>query len=464
MHLFSQPDLSRDFRKADNMDQHNAVFQAPAKPPIQRQKSVHRRVLSKVKDGLLLRSRSCSKMLKGAELRIEPVDSEYSTPSNRSRKRRSCHDVPLHGGARHERNVVEADLSKSGSIIIESASRSTDLLPNSRTTYDSIQRSPSPLRPLHLELMIAPDEQCVDIDNDGPVWASIEVGAVVQNPTDTELYSSESLRSHSEFGSGQLLDIDIEILPSQDCVILKTIGAHHIERMHTGQRHCLAIQISLLPSSKTISSTTERSATDRNSQELYDELECLLGSRLLSAFSVRASYKHSLFPPDTFLSINRTCTIRNISSASVWSLAGPMPTKAQRTVRIPPSDSVPDSAGMHSRNTAGSTSSSRSSAADSPDPVLTDNTTSNERKSDAAQMIWRQMRRVSRGTAENDLTEESSPDCTETMEKQLSVLHMQALSNKRSLGADTLREFYTLGQKEETGAVGRRCGSVPWLM
>ncbi|EON68568.1 hypothetical protein W97_07826 [Coniosporium apollinis CBS 100218] len=117
---------------------------------------------------------------------------------------------------------------------------------------------------------------------------------------------------------GRITDVDIEIIPSDNCVLMSTIGLYSCPALYAGQTMTLLVQASVQQGpDKTFQSGPSVDCIT-TADEAFADLEMLLGETTTDLFTVKVRYNHSYFPENTGLVAVDTCRVRRPHALSAW--------------------------------------------------------------------------------------------------------------------------------------------------
>lgn len=275
-------------------------------PSLQRKKSVHRRVISKVKEGILTRSRSTLKF-PGRESSASRQPSTQSTAEPRV----SFEGYPASDPSPNLVVTVTAPvnpaLQASGSPSPENTPRPArrHARPPSPVNQKSNVAIPQPpLAPMHIRLRLLPDIQSLDVNEESVIWVAVEAEATTTSPT-------------ADRQIGEIRKLKLSVRPETG-VLLDVVGQRTISSLSAGQRLEMFLKVNILRKQNLSCSQSTTKLMDT----LTAELERELGYGSTALFTVTARYRHSLLPEDTILMVRHHCKIRRPNRDSMWSLPG----------------------------------------------------------------------------------------------------------------------------------------------
>jgi hypothetical protein len=262
--------------------------------------------------------------------------------------------------------------------------------------------------------------------------------------------------------------------PMQGCRILEVVGQKALRDVRLGQRCSLflKVQVPRVETSRSSSlqdaAATDVDATFADSDALFTELESIVGILETNMVHVEARYRHSMLPNEHVVTERQICKIRRPKSESRWSIVegegeldkvhGKLaqflamhypPARALRMIERwvvqqvgrPPSEAMRQVREHLNAQIVG----------EKPCVIVTDS----DSMEDTARQVWRHIRHQS--LSAKQLAE--GPDRLLKLEESdegIKALRHKALTNKRSIGAETLRAW----KWEERGNEG---SAAPWL-
>lgn len=119
---------------------------------------------------------------------------------------------------------------------------------------------------------------------------------------------------------GLVTDLTISCNAARHCRILEFTGDCKIPVLGPGERHCLSLKMLISGSQQESSPRQKRLRHERSFQDICNDLEYMLGNSLTEILTVDVRYKHSIFPSDTFLSMQKSCKVRRFRPGSIWTL------------------------------------------------------------------------------------------------------------------------------------------------
>ena len=432
-----------------------------------RRKSIHKRVMSKVKDGVLSRSKSSSKFF--GTLGLDERKSANTTPAyaedaqQRSSKLPEVNDDVRKVDAKHSiMNPVCGDLTLS-MLQLDSSTRSASRLSTANGSADRTRVShthdlekptrrlkhppvvpatrsyiPNP-SPVFIMLSVRPSSRHFGVDDGMPSWFTV-TAKVLGNV-------------------GEIRSLTLSIEAGMDGLVHTILGPLNISSMSPGDVTELRVKLSPKIACRELKRRDSCYSTHSVFDDLCSELESMLGDALTELMVVKARYTHSLFPKETSLATEYSLKVR-VSDPKI-------PAPSVNIGSTPAYDSkTASSASSNSLNSpSASPPSSRSNTSITDDDKTVHHNVKNpstptQPSPDAARKVWTHMRRDSKSAADVlDL------EPAKTEDEAVTAMRQRALSNKRSVGAETLRDWQTMAgsHKEYYGGGGVRMGHVPWL-
>jgi len=261
--------------------------------------------------------------------------------------------------------------------------------------------------------------------------------------------------------AGVLSNVRLSAEAGMDGNIHDILGPQNVTTLYRGEtlelRVKLSSQINKRQEHRRVS---EQSATI---DKLYDELACMLGDGLLELLVVKARYGHSLFSKDTVLTTEQVFKTR-LQKGMIQ----------QNTDSI---DSRGPEAGSKVQYDAASTNQSSDHSPASPTTssstslAITTNLPGDNSEQtpspDAARKVWHHIRRDSRSPAWFEAFDQSHVGESHDEDVVVSTMRKKALENKRSIGAETIKDWRSLSQSERQDAsstAAQMLGEYPWLL
>jgi len=224
------------------------------------------------------------------------------------------------------------------------------------------------------------------------------------------------------------------------------LGPQNVATLHRSETLELRVKVSSrINKRQEHRRVSEQSATI---DKLYDELAFMLGDGLLELMVVKARYGHSLFSKETVMTTEQSFKTRlqkdmiqpnYDSKRSRDSEPGPELQSDSHSITPSPSDSP-----------ASQTPNSSTSLVVTPKLAGRDSTQSPS--PDAARKIWHHIRRDSKSPAWFEAFDQSPAEEHQDEDGVVSAMRRKALENKRSIGAETIKEWRSLSQSERQGA------------
>jgi len=458
--LRARPSLDIGIQKLACKQAENTVHQG-ALPRLgsKRRKSIHKRVISKVKEGVLNRSKSSSKFFG-----ITAID-EHEDGNSRldkiehdpKRLVKSVHHgdvydctidstVKMPESGYSVRSMLGLGSSATSQVVssgqkpnaIERVKYSSDRSPKvpEKHLYPVLAR-PNPV-PVAIKLAVRPSSRHIGVDDGVPTWFTVTARAA---GTTGEI-------------SGLILSVEAGL----DGSVHNVLGPLSIPSMTSGEVTELRVKLSLKGMRKKPKRCDSFASTQSVFDDLCSELESMLGDALTELMIVKARYSHSMFPNETSLTTEYSLKVRVSDPAVPASFDHASVFKS--TSQISKNASDDSLASAPSR-----TSSSKTHASTTDDDKTVHHNIQNasiptQPSPDAARKVWNHIRQDSKSAADMlNLV----PDRLEDNDT-VAALQRQALANKRSVGAETLRDWQTMTGSYNGGWTdGLRLGHVPWL-
>lgn len=338
---------------------------------------------------------------------------------------------------------------------------------------------------------------------------------------------------------GELSHVKVAVNGGEQCRIKDVLAPTRSMTLKAGQRTTIFVKVTVPPVPP-----HETQLSEEAFDEAYNDLSQLLGLSATKLFTAEVSYRHSLLPANTTLTISQTCRVQRSNPQSIWGdyVGNPSVSNAVKHGKAvfiarhyPPDVALKllqrkceascrepgHPSGIHeiqkeleyqrdmqlsyqkqdTANEQQKTVPMRDAGrrltfhiydtdacqafyalpqlTESDTPPITPSSTikplyTHARTEsamgedfppdrDAARQIWRHMRHNSRSTSLYSMDERrpsnESLQRLEAADERLREIRRQALQNKRSVGADTLRDFQWGGMSG--GGAGER--SAPWL-
>lgn len=420
-------------------------------------KSMRKRVFSKVKEGVLMRSTSTSKASNASSEAVNLDDTDTDAM-------RTPEGLCISSHATGKDQATCRTSACKGWDGADSQARALWGLP----TIDTYRLAAS----------ITVDAN-LSHDDFEPFWATVRVNVA------GSCGQIDNVR-RSDPGLPPFTNIQLAVKASHAYTVHELYGNTYIDRLDTGGSFTVHVKIGQKPYA-----VRNENAFD----ELCSEIESMLGDSTTEVFAVKIKYCHPGFPSDTSMILRKVCAMQSSNARENVDLARssankalveqgesiPTPAAGLTAVGTPPADCQRGGVHIHSRDPGQSplrypghgtvlVPALSGLLVHRPDPAR-------EKTSDAARQIWRHMRRDSK-------TISSVPDVEAVTDGQLqsrrdtgvvvSAMRKVALANKRSVDEETLREwednlFLTMQTKNASSQsmpeFGIPCGltSVPWL-
>jgi len=295
--------------------------------------------------------------------------------------------------------------------------------------------------PASLEIVIRTTSRHIGPDDPFPTW--VAVTARVKGTV------------------GVLSNVRLSVEAGMDGNIHDILGPQNVTTLHRGETLELRVKVSSqINKRREHRRVSEQSATI---DKLYDELACMLGDGLLELMVVKARYGHTLFSNDTVLTTEQVFKTR-LQKDMI----------ASKINLLDPRDSEAFSRTQHeSESSTGTSDDSQTSPTRSCSPPLIittnlpDSKSADTPQSDEARKIWHHIRRDSKSTAWFECLDQSDVHDVQEDDELISKMRKQALVNKRSIGAETIKDWRRLSQSERQDASSKAVqmsGEYPWLL
>lgn len=227
-----------------------------------------------------------------------------------------------------------------------------------------------------------------------------------------------------------------------DGTIHDILGLQNVSTLHRGETLELRVKVSSQVNKRQgHRRVSEQSATI---DKLYDELACMLGDGLLELMVVKARYGHSLFSRETVLTTEQAFKTRlqkDMIQPSYESTRsrGPNVQPISRSISPSPDHSSASPSTESSTSLLIKTNLAGRNSTQSPSP-------------DAARRIWHHIHRDSKSPAWFEAFDQLPAEEHQEEDGIVSAMRRKALANKRSVGAETIKEWRSLSQSERQGA------------
>jgi hypothetical protein len=139
-----------------------------------------------------------------------------------------------------------------------------------------------------------------------------------------------------EGSNGDISDISVKVVPWPGCQIEGVLGDSSKRVLRLGQNFSMFIRVKADMTTNRISPRSTRDANPKQKSNIgnaFAELEQLLGETEFPLFTVRAIYKHSLFPPNSAVVTEETCMIRKLDRTALWGAPSFNNSDSQMTVQ-----------------------------------------------------------------------------------------------------------------------------------
>ncbi|RMY96798.1 hypothetical protein D0864_05046 [Hortaea werneckii] len=332
-------------------------------PRIQRHRSVSRRMLSKVKQGIASRTKATT-----AVRHNEPEATIFRCLSNTRKKsseverRADTFDTYSSGidvsGETTPPLVVDTEQQLTQRSFTDSTVSTNEILGNERiaprddacpgvspscvsSPDSSAKRSPSteltPRPPIkapsrlldhgthlaclsipHVLLDVTADRMAVDAGSAGSIWVAIE-GTVLSRALDVSTdgvigFKHFSTRS-DDTSLGSVTSLRLCFKPAPGCQILDIVGQKTAKDLKINQTCSLFVSVSVPKLNLTAANDSEA-----DTSSLFEELESIVGTLDTDLLHVEARYRHSLLPHDNVVNVRHTAKLRRPKAESRWSL------------------------------------------------------------------------------------------------------------------------------------------------
>ncbi|KAI7557651.1 hypothetical protein KC317_g11495 [Hortaea werneckii] len=332
-------------------------------PRIQRHRSVSRRMLSKVKQGIASRTK--------ATTAVRPNEPETTIFRRLSNTRKKSSEVERRGdtfdtcssgidisGEITPSLVVDTEQQPTQRSFTDSTVSTNEILGNETLApyYDaspvvspsclsfpqsSANRSPSteltPRPPInapsrlmdpgthlaclsipHVLLNVTTDRMAVDAGSAGTIWVAIE-GTVLSRALDV---STDGVIDFKHFSTqsddtslGSVTSLRLCFKPAPGCQILDIVGQKTAKDLKINQVCSLFVSVSVPKLHLTAANDLEA-----DNSSLFEELESIVGTLDTDLLHVEARYRHSLLPHDNVVNVRHTAKLRRPKAESRWSL------------------------------------------------------------------------------------------------------------------------------------------------
>jgi hypothetical protein len=339
----------------------------PIPPRMHRHKSVSRRMLSKVKQGIVSRSR--------ASPIIRPIESETSLMRRISGRRKQSVEVDrraqsfelsrdsvstVPGSGIQEEIIDHYAQQRSATCSTVSTSQIMDELPltpsylvnrtpqqqlspepasDATSAHDiSPGHTPRPQRKTtlwqtadsahllrmgvpHVNLVVNLERNAVDSASEQAIWVAVEA-YVCTRPCAVDTHDPESAAlddestDHTGSALGTITSLRLCYKPTNDCTILDIVGQKALKNLVHGQTCCLFIRVHV-PKVRACSAIY----AEDDQASLFTELESLMGILETELLHLEARFRHSLLPRDNVVAVRHVVKIQRPKMESRWSIA-----------------------------------------------------------------------------------------------------------------------------------------------
>lgn len=464
--LRARPSIDTSIQRLALKNPNTVMQQEPStRPDTKRRKSIHKRVMSRVRDGVLGRSKSSSRFPSGTG-GDQPGDKGLKLSNTRQRQQASRARLELcdadldKGSAKHTKSslccgdltisMIKLDSSvrsrsRSPALITPAVQSNKAPVVHDDQTPKLERRRPAPVsahrthathpNPVCIQLSVRPSSRHIGVDDGIPTWFTVSAKVIGT--------------------SGEIRGLTLSIDAGIDGRIHTVLGPLSIMSMSCGDVTELRVKLSPKAVCQRL---RRRDSTQSTFDDLCSELESMLGDALTELMVVKACYTHSLLTKETYLTTEYSLKVRHsdptIPTVPDQSYPGPGHDKqienASNSSGISPPSSPP------SCETSMSTADDDRTVHHKPDNA----STPTQPSPDAARRVWNHIRRDSKSAAEL-----LDFDAGKLEDEAVTAMRKQALANKRSVGAETLRDWQTItGSRQEHCCMeDRRVAHVPWL-
>ena len=345
---------------------------APMTAKMQRQKSLSRRMLSRVKQGIASKSKISQA--------IRPTESETSLARRLSGRRKQCSNAEYHSQsfeisgssvdtsvderpeqevsvvATPQRSCTDSTVSTED-ILGDTTTMTTPppqgnvptlspILPSSPPMPSSPSPQPTPRPPRKaspaflpqgsestswvvpcVDLKVNSDHESVDIAAKREVWIVIEV--TVKTKT-IEFDAADGSRAPDVHDSaektlqpeikverpyGTITSLRLCFKPVEGCRIRDIVGQKVLKDLTVGQQCSLFIKLQV-PKIR-----LRDNIIDPDQDSLFTELESIVGTLETEILHVEARYRHSMLPSDNVVTVRHICKLKRPKAESRWSIA-----------------------------------------------------------------------------------------------------------------------------------------------
>ena len=446
---------------------------------VKKRKSVRKRVMSKVKDGLLSRTKSTLKIsgshdahIRDETVRVDYLPIRYNTTSKSGRflqQQPSQSQLSLSAIQREDTpsppcsgDLTLSMLHLDSTTSLDRCALAENLTPDKSKAGGQIEcvrpvqhgRTPQPVkmspaaksatqdRPVYVQLTSTPNPSLTVDAGTEAFWVTVAVKVIG--------------------ACGNIMNLILTIEPGVDGHIHDVVGQMNVASLHSTEQLDILVRVSLRKRKSRMTRNDSCQSISSNFDVLCSELETMLGDWPAELFTVKARYAHSLFPINTTLALELNYTRRtrgrNAFAASTVAL---IPV-TQFTTHADEHETPSPRSFIEPREQH-SPARSETSLTDPSEAGSEERYHSPPPSPDAARAIWHHMRRDSKPVTE--ALNIASSDGSEAEDKALVAMKQKALMNKRSVGAETLRDWHndTRPRKEDSCPSRRRDSSAPWL-
>lgn len=332
----------------------------PDSPRMVRQKSVSRRMLSRVKQGISTRTKDAY------EKPVRATESETSLFRRLSSRRKQSSETERRAQSFEiSRNSVDStleeymrDASGSSRSFIDSTVSTSEILDHAFAEHtssstpsvangqiglvvDGVSPSPPPppsptpeptprpstrlpLRLLgmaattwpieipYIALNVSMDYSTLDVGAEKDVWIAIEATVC------TQVHDSSNAAKHQDNVLGAITSLRLCYKPAHPCHILDIVGQKVLKDLQVGDTCSLFVRVHVPKIEHRGSSTNDKECDDQAS--LFTDLESMVGTLETEVLHVEARYRHALLPHDNVVTVRHNSSIRRPKIDSRWSI------------------------------------------------------------------------------------------------------------------------------------------------
>lgn len=306
----------------------------------------------------------------------------------------------------------------------------------------------------YVDLQVSLDRDSVDVGLARDIWVAIE--ATVRHRTIEDTAAQVGNNREDAFTAqpvGKISSVRLCYKAMNDCRVAEVLGQKAAKDLDIGHHCSLFLKMHIPRMDICQPDITDGS---RDQDLLFLELESMLGVLETKILHVEARYRHTALPSDNVVTIRQILSIKRPKTDSRWSMVGtssPSPPQLpNKTAQATGSTSDRPAVIITPAASKPTTTILSTKAISAPKVTTAISIVSSETDAhDAARQLWRHIRRNSL-SAQQLL--EMSPEKLAASDETLKELRNQALANKRSVGAETLKAWRW---DERVGA------ETPWL-